>query len=199
MPILLYNAHLDLEKVSRLYGQCTPSTRGMQSLPHTPTASSPCTNLLLFKLQLIAHSVFLSRVSLKFPFPLPTTVGTDGGPCCIHVWCALSLCKFPRHGSEPPHAVCQWDWSHNPGSPYPFGKTWTQGMSLSGQSIRLTEENGLIVVDENNPGKECLPQLLKETLSPSPGWQTWSESWIKWPVSLLYRFCASLMLVSSQR
>lgn len=165
----------------------------------TPTASSPCTNLLLFKLQLIAHSFFLSRVSLKFLFPLLTTVGTDGGPCCIHVWCALSLCKFPRHGPEPPWAVWQWDWSHNPGSPYPFGKTWTQGISLSGQSICLTEENGLIVVDENNPGKECLPQPLKETLSPSPGWQTRSELGIKWPVSLLYRFCTSLMLVSSQR
>lgn len=164
----------------------------VECYPYNPKASSPCTNLLLFKLQLIAYSFFSFQGSHWNSFPLLTTVGTDGGPCCIHVWCALSLCKFPRHGPEPPCAVWQWDWSHTPGSPRHFGKTWTQDVSL-------TEENGLIDADENNPREKCLPQVLKETLSPSPVWQTWGELGIKWPVSPLYCFCTSQMLVSSHR
>lgn len=39
----------------------------VECYPYNPKASSPCTNLLLFKLQLIAYSFFfLSRESLKF-------------------------------------------------------------------------------------------------------------------------------------
>lgn len=129
----------------------------VECCPYNPKASYSCTNLQPSKLQLIAHSFFFSFQGCHWnSFPLLTTAGTDGGPCCIHVWCALSLCRFPRHGLEPPWAVWQWDWSHTPGSPCHFGKTWTQDISL-------TEENGLIGADKDNPREECFPQALKES------------------------------------
>lgn len=158
-PYFMGNAHNQLVERYSYHPKASPLVQSY--------CSSNCNWLLT--------DFFLSRVSLKFLFPLLTIVGTDGGPCCTHVWCVLSLCTFldmalshrEQFGSETDHTT--------QAARTPLGKTWAQDISVSRQLASQKKMDRLWM--KITPGKgACLklwrkPCLCLQCDKPGANWE----------------------------
>lgn len=146
------------------------------------------------------HTVFfLSRVSLKFLFPLLTTVGTDEGTM-LHP--RMACLVFTQVSQTWPGGTrsSESEAEHTPqAAQCAYGKTWTQDISLSGQPPSHSGKwNGLLLIKIT--AAKCARLVLWR--KPTAICRVTNPEWVvnkMARISTLNLLCEPLTLVSGQR